>query len=142
MKTISIFTTFLHYTDLVIDALFGTGFRGSVQGLAQRVIEIINESDCPTLAVDIPSGLDADTGKVTGPCMMADTTVTFQLPKIGLIVQPGCNFVGKLKVVDISIPKQLIEDFNLNKYLIDEKMVFNIIPCRKKIAIKAIMAIC
>lgn len=122
----------LHYTDLVIDALFGTGFRGSVQGLAQRVIEIINESDCPTLAVDIPSGLDADTGKVTGPCMMADTTVTFQLPKIGLIVQPGCNFVGKLKVVDISIPKQLIEDFNLNKYLIDEKMVFNIIPRRKK----------
>jgi hydroxyethylthiazole kinase-like uncharacterized protein yjeF len=122
----------LHYTDLVIDALFGTGFHGSVQGLAQRVIEITNESGCPTLAVDIPSGLDADTGKVTGACIKADKTVTFQLPKLGLLVQPGCNFVGELKVADISIPNQLIESLNLNKYLIDVEMVINTIPKRFK----------
>lgn len=131
-KNLHLLRLSLHYTDLVIDALFGTGFHGSVQGLAQRVIEIINESSSLTLSVDIPSGLDADTGKVMGPCIKADRTVTFQLPKVGLAVQPGCEYAGKVKVADISIPKQLIEEMKLNRYIIDEETVKNMIPQRKK----------
>lgn len=120
----------LYYTDIVIDALFGTGFHGAIQGMAQRVIETINESSCLTISVDVPSGLDADTGKVPGPCIQADITVTFQLPKLGLLVQPGCNYTGKLKIADISIPFGLIEKVAIKKHLITKDTVGKNLPYR------------
>lgn len=122
----------LHYTDIVVDALFGTGFKGIVQGLAAKVIEIINESNSFILSVDIPSGLDADTGKVFGPCIKADTTVTFALPKLGLVIQPGCNFAGQLKIVDISIPSDLINKLDIDKNLITKNEVEKSLPRRKE----------
>ncbi|KJS79885.1 MAG: hypothetical protein JM58_19495 [Peptococcaceae bacterium BICA1-8] len=120
----------LHYTDIIIDALYGTGFNGSIQGLAKKVIEIINENSSLTLAVDVPSGLDADSGKVQGSCIKADVTLTFQLPKLGLVVQSGYKYTGKLKVVDISIPVALIEDLKIKKHLITKEMVVKDLPYR------------
>ncbi|MGI6224943.1 MAG: NAD(P)H-hydrate dehydratase [Peptococcales bacterium] len=121
----------LHYTDLVVDALFGTGFRGTLEGLAQKVVEIVNESSSFTVSVDIPSGLDADTGRVSGSCIQADLTVTFQMPKLGLLVEPGCNYTGQLQIVNISIPQSLIEKMALKTFLITKDMVSRNLPYRK-----------
>ena len=73
----------------IVDAIYGTGFRGSIAEKAGRVIEALNGSGRPILAVDIPSGLEADTGRINGACIRADYTVTFGLPKLGLILEPG-----------------------------------------------------
>ena len=70
-------------TDLVIDAIFGTGLSGAVRGFYKDVIEHINSSSTPVLAVDIPSGLDCDTGQPLGPAVRAEATVTFVARKMG-----------------------------------------------------------
>lgn len=94
--------------DLLIDALLGTGSRGAPRGLAALAIDIINEAGRPVLAVDIPSGLDADTGTVAGPVVQATWTVTLGLPKVGLLFPPGRELAGHLVVADIGLPRPLV----------------------------------
>lgn len=98
----------LQQTDLVIDALYGTGFKGVIKGEVARVVEAVNRCMAPVLAVDIPSGLEADTGYAAGVCISASHTVTFALPKVGLVTGYGPDYVGQLHIVDISIPRQLL----------------------------------
>jgi hydroxyethylthiazole kinase-like uncharacterized protein yjeF len=81
----------LVHSEAVVDAIFGTGLRGDITGLASDVINAINTCSGPVVAVDIPSGLDADTGRILGVCVRADCTVTFALPKIGLMTYPGAS---------------------------------------------------
>jgi NAD(P)H-hydrate epimerase len=92
---------------LIIDALLGTGLSGEVTGLYREVIALINEAGCPVLSVDIPSGLDGATGHPLGIAVVANTTVTFQLPKKGFENPKARNFTGELKIVDIGIPVHL-----------------------------------
>ncbi len=96
--------------DLIVDAIFGTGLKSEVKGLAREVIADLNLLEIPKAAVDLPSGLDANTGEVLGECVKSDLTVTFALPKRGLLVHPGSDYTGRLKVIDISIPSYLIEE--------------------------------
>jgi NAD(P)H-hydrate epimerase len=93
---------------LIVDAIFGTGLASDVSGLAREVINDINASGVPVVSVDLPSGLNADTGQVLGACVQADLTVTFALPKAGLCMYPGAHYAGRVRVVDISIPASLI----------------------------------
>jgi len=104
--------------DLIIDAIFGTGFKGEVCGLEKEVIKKINDSKIPVLAVDIPSGLDADTGKVQSICVRANHTATMDLPKIGQVFYPGKDFCGELTVVDIGIPQEVTQSVKSNLNLI------------------------
>lgn len=90
--------------DLVVDALYGTGFKGTVPDQMVPIIEAINACGKPVVAVDIPSGLEADTGRANGPCIIAKNTVTFAIPKLGLVLPIARQYVGELHVVDISIP--------------------------------------
>ncbi len=92
---------------LIIDALLGTGLSGEVSGLYRSVIAAINEAGCPVLAVDIPSGLDGVTGEPLGIAVVANTTITFQLPKKAFQNPKARNFTGELRVVDIGIPVHL-----------------------------------
>lgn len=92
---------------IIIDALLGTGLTGEVSGLYRDVITFINEAGCPVLAIDIPSGLDGDTGRPLGVAVVANMTVTFQLPKRGFENPLARNYTGQLKVVDIGIPLHL-----------------------------------
>jgi NAD(P)H-hydrate epimerase len=117
-------------TALIVDAIFGTGFKGKALGVPAGCIEVINAGGKPVVAVDIPSGLEADTGQVHGPCVKAAHTVTFALPKLGLVLDPGINYTGKLHVVDISIPSFLLEKEDLKRRLITEKMVQSWLPPR------------
>ncbi|MFH1612422.1 MAG: NAD(P)H-hydrate dehydratase [bacterium] len=114
-------------TDLIIDAILGTGIKGEVQGFYKEVIEFINNLKIPIVSIDIPSGLNADTG-LANFCIKANLTVTMQLPKFGLVLYPGAEYVGKLIVADISIPKKVIEKEKIKTKFITE--VF--IPQRKK----------
>ena len=99
----------LRDAELVIDALFGFGFRGSAQGEFAAAIEAVNASDAPVLSIDIPSGVDAATGEVRGPAVEAERTVTLACPKTGLYLYPGAEKVGELVVADIGIPAGLLE---------------------------------
>ena len=95
--------------DLLIDALLGSGFRGQAEGDYGRLIELINSSGKPVIAVDLPSGLEADTGRVNGPVVKAGQTVTFGLPKIGLLAYPGRVFAGEIIIDHIGLPQQLLD---------------------------------
>ena len=89
--------------DVVVDALFGTGFRGAPRPEAAAVIERIAASGRPVIAVDVPSGVDASTGEVAGPAVAAELTVTFHGPKVGLAVAPGRFHAGRIVVADIGL---------------------------------------
>ena len=99
--------------NLIVDAIFGTGFKGSVEGIPKEVIDSINNAGIPILAVDIPSGLDASTGNIEGSCIKANYTCTMALPKRGLLLYPGREYVGELHVIDIGVPKELYEGIDL-----------------------------
>ena len=89
--------------DVVIDALFGTGFRGEPRAEAAQLIERMNGADAPVVAVDIPSGVDASTGEIAGAAVQADLTVTFHAPKVGLVLAPGRFRAGRVTVADIGL---------------------------------------
>jgi ADP-dependent NAD(P)H-hydrate dehydratase / NAD(P)H-hydrate epimerase len=107
--------------DLIIDGIFGTGLDAEVRGYYREVINHLNSLQKPIVAVDIPSGLDANTGKPLGTAVRATLTVTFGLPKTGHLVSPGVDYVGQLNVIDISIPKILIEEEKIHTHLLDEE---------------------
>lgn len=98
---------------VIVDALLGTGLNSPVKGLMAEMIERLNNLRVPVLAVDIPSGLSADTGQVLGVAVQADVTVTYGLPKLGQILPPGRDLTGRLWRVDIGIPSRLTEALSL-----------------------------
>jgi hydroxyethylthiazole kinase-like uncharacterized protein yjeF len=89
--------------DLVVDALFGTGFHGEPRPYAAALIESMNGAGAPVVAVDVPSGVDASTGEVGGAAVRAELTVTMHAPKVGLVVAPGRFHAGEVVAVDIGI---------------------------------------
>lgn len=117
--------------DLIVDALFGTGFRGPVRGDPATLIEAANRSGKPILAVDVPSGLEADTGRWQGPCVRATATVTMGLPKVGLLVYPGAEMAGTIYVADIGYPAELRDDPSVKTHLVTSEMIHTLLPPRR-----------
>ena len=107
-------------TDLVVDAIYGTGFKGAVPALVAQVIRLVNSRGRPVISVDVPSGLEADTGQTHGEAIRASCTVTLALPKLGMALEPGVGLVGVLEVADISIPKTLIDSQKLTRTLLNQ----------------------
>jgi len=89
---------------LIIDSLLGVGLQGEVRGIYRDLIGIINASKSYILSVDIPSGLDATTGKILGCCVEADETVTFVAKKRGMVLGEGPKYCGRVVVADLGIP--------------------------------------
>lgn len=89
--------------DMIVDGLFGTGLAGELRGGYREVIEGINEQDCPILAVDIPSGLDCDTGEPLGAAIKADYTVTFVAAKKGFAEPAARKYTGEVYVASIGV---------------------------------------
>jgi NAD(P)H-hydrate epimerase len=89
--------------DVVIDALFGTGFHGAPRDDEARLIDDMLWTGTPIVAVDLPSGVDASTGEIAGAAVVADVTVTMHAPKVGLAVAPGHFYAGDVEVADIGI---------------------------------------
>ncbi|OGW14273.1 MAG: hypothetical protein A3G93_05080 [Nitrospinae bacterium RIFCSPLOWO2_12_FULL_45_22] len=117
--------------DLLVDAIFGTGLTTAAEGLYQEIISAMNTAGKPIISVDIPSGLSSDSSELIGPHIKADFTVTFGLPKLGLLLYPAANQVGKLTIGDISLPKPLLEKEEIRVNLLTKEMVRPYIPERR-----------
>ncbi len=95
------------HAEVIIDALFGTGFKGKVPEPMKNVVFAVNVSEAYVVAVDIPSGVEADTGRIGGAAVEAEETVTFGLPKLGCVLYPGAAYAGELITVDIGFPQEI-----------------------------------
>ena len=100
--------------DLIVDALFGTGLSRDVDGRYAQLIRRLNDARPPILALDIPSGIDADTGEVLGCAVRADATVSFGIPKRGNLLYPGFEHGGALYHSEISFPPEVTGDESLD----------------------------
>lgn len=116
-------------SDIIIDALIGTGLKSEVRDLTAKIIMYINNLGKYTVSVDIPSGIDSDTGNIMGVAVYANLTVTFGLPKIGITIYPGLEYVGKLIVADINFPPQLLSIPRKN-ILITSELIPPLLPYR------------
>jgi NAD(P)H-hydrate epimerase len=116
--------------DIVIDALLGIGVTGEVRGLIGEVIHFFEGRSVPIVAVDVPSGIDADTGAVCGCAIRATLTVTFGAMKVGLAVYPGAEYAGEVVVADIGIPVAVVEQASVARRLVTREQVRRWLPTR------------
>ncbi|MCK4838235.1 MAG: NAD(P)H-hydrate dehydratase [Desulfobulbaceae bacterium] len=121
---------FLPECDLIIDAIFGIGLKRAVKDHFAKTIELINQAPLPVISVDIPSGLDSDTGTPKGICIAATLTVTYGLAKPGHFTGLGPEMTGALVVVDISIPPIVIEEADLQVEVLENHSVSCSLPTR------------
>ena len=126
----------LHKQDLIIDAIFGTGFSGAVREPFVTAIRWINRQHVPVLSVDIPSGVDGTTGVVVNTAVKASCTVTFGMIKTGLLCNQGQDLVGTLRTIDIGIPKTVSRSKSLSTFQIEQEDVRRALPQRPSTANK------
>ncbi len=112
--------------DVLVDALFGTGFRGAPRSDAAAAIEEVNAIGAPVVSVDIPSGVDASTGEVKGVAVEAERTLTFHGRKVGLAVAPGLFHAGEVEVVDIGLEQRETRHRRVTEGVLDS------VPRRRK----------
>ncbi|WP_293735189.1 NAD(P)H-hydrate dehydratase [uncultured Phascolarctobacterium sp.] len=117
--------------DVLVDALLGTGFHGELEGDVLRACELLNKSEKYILAVDVPTGVNADNGAVSENAVRADHTVTMALVKTGLLLYPGREYCGDIELADISMPVKLVEEYQSDKYRLTEEIVRELLPLRK-----------
>jgi NAD(P)H-hydrate epimerase len=101
--------------DWLVDGLLGTGLSRPVEGPLRTVIEVMNHSGKPILALDLPSGLDADTGQPLGVAVLACATATFVAAKLGFAAPGASAYTGEFVVIDIGLPRRLLEPYLLRK---------------------------
>lgn len=117
--------------DVLVDALLGTGFHGELEGDVLRACELLNKSEKYILAVDVPTGVNADNGAVCENAVRADHTVTMALVKTGLLLYPGREYCGDIELADISMPVKLVEEYQSDKYRLTDEIVRELLPLRK-----------
>ncbi|MDZ7860419.1 MAG: NAD(P)H-hydrate dehydratase [Candidatus Krumholzibacteriota bacterium] len=120
----------LEKSDLVIDALLGTGINSPVRDKYLELIELINNSPLPVLSVDIPSGVNGTTAEIMGAAVKADLTATMALPKFAALFNPGKSNTGDLEVVDIGVPENVIEESGLKVHMLDALLASADFPLR------------
>jgi ADP-dependent NAD(P)H-hydrate dehydratase / NAD(P)H-hydrate epimerase len=117
--------------DLMVDAILGTGFRGQLAGFLETVIADVNGLGVPVVAIDLPTGLSADTAAVSGPAIEATMTVTLAAPKIPLVFPPADTHAGDLVIADIGIPLPLIDELEgPHLELLTRERMREIVPAR------------
>lgn len=116
---LSLLSAALERARAVVDAVFGTGLDREIQGFFRYAIEFLNGARCPVYALDIPSGIDADTGGVLGVAVRATATITFGHPKLGLLTPSGLQHAGKLHTVDIGVPDTALAQIGYSAEIVE-----------------------
>ena len=112
----------------IVDGLLGTGVKGDVREPVASVVAFVNAQPAPVVAIDLPSGLDSDTGEVRGVCVRATVTVTMGLPKIGLLKPSATDWIGALEVADIGFPSEFIAEIPSSVELLTAADVKPLLP--------------
>jgi len=120
----------MRHVALWVDAIIGTGLTSIVRGHYKTIIDFLNASGKPIFSVDIPSGLDSDTGQVCGTCTRSAVTATFAFAKLGHILFPGADYTGDLEIVDIGIPHYITEAVTPLQTLITQDLITSSIQPR------------
>lgn len=115
---------------VIVDALFGTGIHGAIEGIAASLIQAANASGAPIVAIDSPSGLDGDSGQFVEPAMHASHTLTLGAAKLGQLLWPGRAIVGELDVVEIGIPEEAVRELAPKTFLMTSEFVHESLPAR------------
>jgi hydroxyethylthiazole kinase-like uncharacterized protein yjeF len=116
---------------LLVDAILGTGTKNEIRGIYAEAIRAMNQSGLPIVAIDIPSGLDADKGTPLGACVQAAMTVALAYPKLGQVIHPGLEHVGELVVADIGIEPAAVTEVAPSAVLLTLEGVRPLVPVRK-----------
>ncbi len=116
--------------DLVVDAIFGTGINPPLRAPYVELIDAINDSGAPSVALDIPSGVNGDNGRVDPVALAADLTLTVGLPKRGLLLAPGRDFTGAIEVVDIGFPENICQQNSSNHHWLSRAEYLALLPPR------------
>ncbi|HEX7011174.1 MAG TPA: NAD(P)H-hydrate dehydratase [Steroidobacteraceae bacterium] len=124
--------TLLRDVDVVVDAIFGVGLSRPVTGLAAEAIKVINECGARVLALDIPSGLHADTGEVLGTAVAAERTLTFIGLKLGFYLGEGPNHTGIVMFDSLELPRDALEHVEYAARRIDESVLLRLLPPRRR----------
>ncbi len=109
--------------DVWVDAILGTGLKSDVKGYFKTIINYINGLNKPVFAVDMPSGINSDTGQSCGACIRARATATFAFAKTGHMVYPGAGYTGALEIVDIGIPPYIAAAVGPKQFLITAQLI-------------------
>ncbi|HYA85566.1 MAG TPA: NAD(P)H-hydrate dehydratase [Nitrospirota bacterium] len=118
------------WSDIIVDAMLGVGLSSPLKGLYAQAVDTINTSGKAVVAIDVPTGIDADTGSVMGTAVMADLTVTMVVLKRGLVLFPGARHAGTVRVADIGIPSEVIEQEKINTRLLNKGSLLGIMGRR------------
>lgn len=121
----------IRHADALVDAILGTGIRAPLDGMYKIAVEKINAWKRFCLSLDIPSGVDSDKGAIHPVFVRADATITFGLPKIGMMFHPAADAVGKMKVADICFPPPLLAQTPCEAFLLDAPGVRAMLPARR-----------
>lgn len=113
---------------MIIDGLFGTGFKGRIEEPLASFVQQVNQSKLPIISVDIPSGLNGETGEVLGTAVTANFTAFLGLPKTGFFLLEGWNHVGKLAYVDFGLPQQYIEESDADLIMMSPDIMKSLLP--------------
>ena len=122
----------LRFADAIVDGVLGTGAHGELRKPVLRLVEEINTAGKPVMAIDIPSGVEADTGRVASLAVHANRTLALGLPKVGHLLGQGANATGELLVDDIGIPHDLLAGEELRQSLITRESAAKLLPMRRR----------
>jgi len=113
---------------LIVDALFGTGLVRPLDGVVAGMVKAVNQSQVPVIAVDIPSGIDSDTGSILGEAVRADVTVTFFRRKLGHLLVPGRDCCGAVEFVDLEVPGQIYASIPVSTFANEPELWLSAFP--------------
>ncbi len=125
------YKNYIKEKEIIVEAMLGTGSKPPLRGIYNEVVSFLNTLNCIKISIDIPAGLSADNYKIEGKIFKADYTVTFGLPKISQVFFPSRKYTGKLKIVNIGFPEELLQNNESNYYLVTKEGIKRLLPWRE-----------
>ncbi len=121
---------YLSHSNIIVDAVFGTGLTKRISGLHEKIIKRINAAKKFVVSVDIPSGIDSDSGGLIGPCIKSNLTAALAYPKRSHLLFPAAEQMGKIEILDISIPQNIEVTHSESVHLIESSDITPLFPAR------------